>query len=67
MFEELYEELPSLEQFMGAMTGFSRINFEAFRGGLQRGVPSPQQQQDIPRVIEIGKKYGLEIPPPSGA
>ena len=30
MFEELYEELPRLEQFMGAMTGLSRINLEAF-------------------------------------
>jgi len=30
MFETLYEELPRLEQFMGAMTGLSRINFEAF-------------------------------------
>jgi 2-polyprenyl-3-methyl-5-hydroxy-6-metoxy-1,4-benzoquinol methylase len=30
MFEELYQELPKLEQFMGAMTGLSRINFEAF-------------------------------------
>lgn len=30
MFEELYADLPSLEQFMGAMTGLSRINFEAF-------------------------------------
>jgi hypothetical protein len=30
-------------------------------------VLSPQQQQDIPRVMEIGKKYGLEIPPPIGA
>lgn len=29
MFEELYSELPKLEQFMGAMTGLSRINFEA--------------------------------------
>lgn len=29
MFEELYEELPRLEQFLGAMTGLSRINFEA--------------------------------------
>jgi len=32
MFEELYAELPRLEQFMGAMTGISRINFEAFAG-----------------------------------
>jgi SAM-dependent methyltransferase len=30
MFEQLYAELPRLEQFMGAMTGLSRINFEAF-------------------------------------
>src|SRR5690242_2772730 len=30
MFEELYDELPRLEQFMDAMTGLSRINFEAF-------------------------------------
>jgi hypothetical protein len=31
------------------------------------GAMSPQQQQDIPRVIEIGKKYGLEFLPPPGA
>jgi alkyl hydroperoxide reductase subunit AhpC len=30
MFEELYSDPPRLEQFMGAMTGLSRINFEAF-------------------------------------
>jgi hypothetical protein len=30
MFEELYAEQPRLEQFMGAMTGLSRLNFEAF-------------------------------------
>src|SRR5215831_19050232 len=30
MFEELYSNLPRLEQFMGAMTGLSRLNFEAF-------------------------------------
>jgi len=30
MFEELYAEPSRLEQFMGAMTGLSRINFEAF-------------------------------------
>ena len=29
MFEELYADLPRLEQFMGAMTGLSRLNFEA--------------------------------------
>ncbi len=29
IFEELYGDLPKLEQFLGAMTGLSRINFEA--------------------------------------
>ena len=29
VFEELYSDQPRLEQFMGAMTGLSRINFEA--------------------------------------
>jgi len=30
IFETLYAELPKLEQFLGAMTGVSRGNFEAF-------------------------------------
>jgi hypothetical protein len=30
IFEELYSDLPKLEEFMGAMTGISRPNFEAF-------------------------------------
>jgi hypothetical protein len=30
IFEELYGDLPRLEQFLGAMTGLSRINFEVF-------------------------------------
>jgi hypothetical protein len=30
LFEELYAELPKLEQFLGAMTGISRVSFEAF-------------------------------------
>jgi hypothetical protein len=30
VFEELYADLPKLEQFMGAMRGLSRINFEVF-------------------------------------
>ena len=29
IFEELYADLPRLEQFLGAMTGLSRINFES--------------------------------------
>ena len=35
VFEELYAELPKLEQFLGAMTGLSRINFEAFAGKFE--------------------------------
>jgi hypothetical protein len=30
IFEELYADLIKLEQFLGAMTGISRLNFEAF-------------------------------------
>lgn len=30
MFETLYSDVSRLEQFMGAMTGLSRLNFEAF-------------------------------------
>lgn len=29
LFEELYSDLPRLEQFLGSMTGLSRISFEA--------------------------------------
>jgi len=36
--------------------------FEGFFEEL--GALSPQQQQDIPRVLEIGHSYGLEFPPP---
>jgi len=31
------------------------------------GALSPEQQQDIPRVIQLGKTYGLEFPPPPSA
>lgn len=31
------------------------------------GAMSPQEQQDIPRVIETAKRYGLEFLPPPGA
>jgi quercetin dioxygenase-like cupin family protein len=32
----------------------------------QVGALSPQEQADIPRVIEIAKKFGLEFLPPPG-
>jgi quercetin dioxygenase-like cupin family protein len=31
------------------------------------GMMNPQEQQDIPRVIEIAKKFGLEFLPPPDA
>jgi len=51
MFEMLYEELPKLEQFMGAMTGLSRINFEAFAAKFDFG--------PFKTVCDIGGATGL--------
>lgn len=39
--------------------------FEGFFADI--GALSQQQQRDIPGVIEIGKKYGLEFLPPAAA
>jgi hypothetical protein len=35
--------------------------------GFSDAALSPQQPQDIPRVMEIAKKFGLEFLPPPGA
>ena len=44
------------------------ITPSGFEGFFEEiGALSPPQQHDIQRVIEIGKIYGLEFPPPSGA
>ncbi len=51
IFEELYAELPKLEQFMGAMTGLSRINFEAFAAKFEF---SPYQT-----LCDVGGATGL--------
>lgn len=51
MFEELYSDLPRLEQFMGAMTGLSRSNFEMF---AERFDFSPYQT-----LCDIGGATGL--------
>ena len=40
-------------------------DFEGFFEEI--GALNPQQQQDNPRVMEIAKKFGLEIPPLPGA
>jgi quercetin dioxygenase-like cupin family protein len=44
------------------------ITPSGFEGFFEEiGALSPQQQADIPRVMEIAKKFGLEILPPPGA
>jgi hypothetical protein len=41
------------------------ITPSGFEGFFEEiGAMSPQSQQDIPRVMEIAKKFGLEILPP---
>jgi len=47
------------------MTVITPAGFERFFEEI--GAMSPQQQQEIPRVLEIAKKFGLEILPPPGA
>jgi mannose-6-phosphate isomerase-like protein (cupin superfamily) len=59
--------IPHTYRYLGKTPGrllcvITPSGFEAFFEEI--GALSPQQQQDIPRVIEIGKKYGLEFPPP---
>ena len=46
------------------MVAITPAGFEAFFEEV--GALTPQQQE-IPRVIEIGKKYGLEFLPPPAA
>ena len=44
------------------------ITPSGFEGFFEEiGAMTPQQQQDIPRVMEIAKKFGLEILPPPGS
>jgi quercetin dioxygenase-like cupin family protein len=62
--------IPHTYRYLGQTPGrlmciMTPSGFEGFFEEI--GALSPQQQQDIPRVIEIGKKYGLEFPPPPGA
>ena len=43
------------------------ITPSGFEGFFEEiGALSPQQQQEIPRVLEIAKKFGLEFLPPRG-
>ena len=62
--------VPHTYRYIGTPPGrlMCVINPAGFEGFFEEiGALTPQQQQDIPRVIEIAKKYGLEILPPSAA
>ena len=57
VFEELYADLPKLEQFLGAMTGLSRFNFEALAAKFAASTSSagrstlrPYTGNDTPRA-----------------
>ena len=62
--------VPHTYRYVGQGTGrlmcvITPAGFEGFFEEI--GALSPQEQQDIPRVMEIGMKYGLEILPAPGA
>jgi quercetin dioxygenase-like cupin family protein len=59
--------IPHNYRYLGQTPGrlmciITPAGFEGFFEEI--GAMSPQQQQDIPGVIEIGNRYGLEILPP---
>ena len=62
--------IPHTYRYVGKSPGrlmcvITPAGFEGFFEEI--GAMTPQQQQDIPRVMEIAKKFGLEfLPPPSG-
>lgn len=61
--------VPHTYRYVGKTPGrlLCVITPSGFEGFFEEvGALSPPQQQDIPRVIEIGKRYGLEILPPPG-
>ena len=63
--------IPHTYRYLGQKPGrlmctITPAGFEEFFEEI--GALTPQQQQDIPGVIEIGKKYGLDfLPPPATA
>lgn len=61
--------IPHTYRYLGQAPGrlmcvITPAGFEGFFETI--GALSPEQQQDIPRVIEIAKSFGLEILPPPG-
>jgi len=62
--------VPHTYRYLGKTPGWLMcvITPSGFEGFFEEiGALSSQQQQDIPRVMEIAKKFGLEILPPAGA
>jgi quercetin dioxygenase-like cupin family protein len=60
--------IPHTYRYLGQTPGklMCTITPAGFEGFFEEvGALSPQQQQDIPRVMEIAKKFGLEILPPA--
>jgi hypothetical protein len=45
--------------------GFERFFREAGEPATE-GSSAPEGEPDVGRLVEIGQKYGLEIPPPPG-
>lgn len=59
--------VPHTYRYLGRTPGrllcvITPAGFEGFFEEI--GALSPQQQQDLPRVVEIAGRYGLEFPPP---
>jgi quercetin dioxygenase-like cupin family protein len=62
--------VPHTYRYLGPTPGrlmcvITPAGFEGFFEDI--GALTPQQQQQIPRVLEIAKKYDLEVLPPPGA
>jgi quercetin dioxygenase-like cupin family protein len=62
--------IPHTYRYLGHTPGrlmcvITPAGFEGFFEDI--GSMGPEEQQNIPRVIELGMKYGLEFPPPPGA
>lgn len=62
--------IPHTYRYLGQAAGrlMCIITPSGFEGFFETiGAMTPEEQQDIPRVMEIAKEFGLEILPPPGA
>ena len=61
--------LPHAYRYVGRTPGRLMVTMTpaGFEGFFEEVGALTPQQQEIPRVIEIGKRYGLEFLPPPGA